>query len=882
MPKQIWKIDQFHGGLNENSDPRDIDDNEFAEIQDAAVDNIGKIVTIGGTASHASDTSSPSGEITAGYGLFMFSADRKGGHVFEDHLSGTHTSTDSSTVLTDSSSTWPVNGLVGATVYNITDKSSAVITSNDANTLTVSSLLSNVAEVVDVSGNTTDTSSKTFDDSDNDSYYIGNFPDTGDSYLCLGDSDTSATIDIYSNSNSAWGVDNMDLGTTGSVKPVFYYMDGALRVTDGNHGTTNSTKWLGYIKTEFFEGVPEHKLSIEYVGDGSGSATSDSNAAITGGTLDGVYNRGVTSGKVRNASVTYSGGGFTSTSSGSFAPSDNSVVVWAGEANNFLKFYDSWYTEDNDLASPSYFNNSTGDPGVDDIGFNLSVLSPGVTGSESSTWTGATYTCASTFIYDGHQESLLYNQGDVSGSQFTVTDGDKLTLQVYMQDPTTWTTSRKRVTGGRVYCRIEDTDDDWRLLADIDFNRGIRSKLNTDDYGEWQEYGNGDLKTAIISSFEMNPDTYQSINGFSPDESSLTNISYATACVSGRTVYVGGVRRKDEKGIIKLMGDAIFKSVPNKFDTFPTSNRLEVAVRDGENIVHLETYADRILQFKEKTMYIINISQNIEFLEDTYKFMGVKNPAAVAKTDFGVAWVNDVGCYLYDGQSVTNLLEKNGKKVISDTTWQSFANLTPMIGYIPKKRQLIVVEDCSNQGGTGSAYLYDMVTRSWVKAQDDTFIPDEKLTNFIVDWNNDLVFADNSNNILKWDSTPDASTTNFKIITKDIDFGQPAQRKKVYRVRISYKGDASALVLKYSINGDSNTYYNFLQTNADGTPSGSSDTSPLLNKTDLTVWHHAELKPTIMSEANNIYSFQLHLSSSAGSDFEINDISIIYRNKPVK
>ena len=28
MPKQIYKIEQFHGGLNTNSDPRDIADNE--------------------------------------------------------------------------------------------------------------------------------------------------------------------------------------------------------------------------------------------------------------------------------------------------------------------------------------------------------------------------------------------------------------------------------------------------------------------------------------------------------------------------------------------------------------------------------------------------------------------------------------------------------------------------------------------------------------------------------------------------------------------------------------------------------------------------------------------------------------------------------------
>ena len=51
---------------------------------------------------------------------------------------------------------------------------------------------------------------------------------------------------------------------------------------------------------------------------------------------------------------------------------------------------------------------------------------------------------------------------------------------------------------------------------------------------------------------------------------------------------------------------------------------------------------------------------------------------------------------------------------------------------------------------------------------------------------------------------------------------------------------------------------------------------------DLESWHLAELKPTTKSEANNIYSFRLHISGEADSTFEINDITILYKVKPVK
>ena len=35
MPKEVYKIEQFHGGLNSNSDPRDLVENDIADATDA-------------------------------------------------------------------------------------------------------------------------------------------------------------------------------------------------------------------------------------------------------------------------------------------------------------------------------------------------------------------------------------------------------------------------------------------------------------------------------------------------------------------------------------------------------------------------------------------------------------------------------------------------------------------------------------------------------------------------------------------------------------------------------------------------------------------------------------------------------------------------------
>ena len=52
MPKQIIEINPFHGGLNNNGDPRDIKVEELSQAQDIMVDEIGKVRTMGSNVQH--------------------------------------------------------------------------------------------------------------------------------------------------------------------------------------------------------------------------------------------------------------------------------------------------------------------------------------------------------------------------------------------------------------------------------------------------------------------------------------------------------------------------------------------------------------------------------------------------------------------------------------------------------------------------------------------------------------------------------------------------------------------------------------------------------------------------------------------------------------
>tara|TARA_R100000501_G_C2589752_1_gene90172 strand:+ start:1 stop:903 length:903 start_codon:yes stop_codon:yes gene_type:complete len=199
------------------------------------------------------------------------------------------------------------------------------------------------------------------------------------------------------------------------------------------------------------------------------------------------------------------------------------------------------------------------------------------------------------------------------------------------------------------------------------------------------------------------------------DTEHLINVKFKTAVVVNRVVYVGNVEVTDKDGQKFIHSDAMYKTSVNKFDTFTSYRKIEASINDGDDIIKLEEYADRILQFKKNKMHIINISQELEFLEETFIHKGVSNPNASCKTDYGIAWANKNGCYIFDGKSVTDILEKKGMRVISFLDWDEFITDDLSISYSPKKKQLILVKSYISDAGANLVYVYDLVTRSWTK-----------------------------------------------------------------------------------------------------------------------------------------------------------------------
>ena len=220
----------------------------------------------------------------------------------------------------------------------------------------------------------------------------------------------------------------------------------------------------------------------------------------------------------------------------------------------------------------------------------------------------------------------------------------------------------------------------------------------------------------------------------------------------------------------------------------------------------------------------------------------------------------------------------------------------PSIGYDMKSKKIIIHKTSMTSGSDKEDILiYCMKTRSWTRFREA--LEDADRTNMI-NYKGTLVYYENDDShsrLYIYDDTPTASTSQtgdgskYSFYTKPFDFGTPLQRKKIYKVYVTYRCNQTTNAhIKYYINGDTSTTYQFRTgaTNPFGADDGIADDTAMEFDDTTGKWETAVLKPATSSEANNIKSFGLWVfndsATAVDKDFEINDITIIYRAKSVK
>ena len=550
--------------------------------------------------------------------------------------------------------------------------------------------------------------------------------------------------------------------------------------------------------------------------------------------------------------------------------SSNSRVKWYGyikrttfktQSLSSSTTINGYFTKDNDLPAPAAYTVGDGGVSYPNAGGPFDYYINDTSGGD---WEAGDYQFAQSWVYDGNQESLLRTSSAIT----IAADNSKIGVTVGAKAP-----YEERISGARLYIRKSGTDDPWTLFADVDISEGIRTQLDS-DYSSWSaQGGTNEVRTGEVLSYKPNIDTYEIINGYSPDEKSLTigaaGEGYKTSVVSNGRTFVANVKAVDKIGEVRHMPDRIMYSQTGKYDIIPTSNFIDIGANDGDEFIKLESFADRLLAFKNDKLYVINIGGGGDtqwFLESEHSTLGAKSPNAVIKVDFGILWVNENGLFLYDGSKVNNLQTK-----ILDTDWASdFGGDGVSLGYLPKRKFIVISKSSANTTNHEDILLFHLPTNSLVDI-DNFRLASSSISNMITDNNGKVTFAleGTADGLYSFNGDQD-DIINGEVIFRFDDLNEPHLKKKFFKVLVNYKqSHASGQTTPIT--------YNFIDGAGDYTTIGANTltgnmvqatTNPAVDE----FLFNADKSPKIGQ------GLQLKFAPTTNSGtWEINDISVVYR-----
>ena len=619
-------------------------------------------------------------------------------------------------------------------------------------------------------------------------------------YLVHTDGNGEVNIGNKSVGFNAWN--GADLGSVSTCKPVYYYADGGLRIADSVLGNASETIALQRL-VRSANGYAALTERMDLINDGFAGPVNDD-----------------------------------------FEDSDSKDCV------------------------PADVNAEEGEEPAAGDDFLVQTLPSGTDGL----WPASTYTFGASYVYYGNQESKISTglTNISANGTITLTDGQFPNISVSIKDGQV---KLAEIQGMRIYLRdINNPDDEFTMLLDIDFEQGSRISLADDfdplvdaaagGFDVTNDSKNVESDTRAYAIKQPGLDTYATINGYLSDEKEISfngnaAYGYKTAVVANQRAFVANVVYADSESRVKQMGDRIQYSPVRKYDLFPQSFYLDIGTNDGDEIVKLQEFNDKLFVYKKDKLYIINIASGSDagwYVEGEYLNRGVTSPAAVTKTDIGIMWANKDGLFAYD-DSVRKL-----SGTIKDTDWNGTITDNAVVGFIPVKNQVIVIADASDE--TADGYIYDLETSSIVQIDSSSVLHNDKVSNLVI-FDDKLCYMEEDGNTKHYNPAP-AAQGNLNIVTKELDFELPSTDKKFYKVYITHiGGDNMQLYAAYNgaspVNGSIFTVDNFTDSSA-------------LTTQEFIITNPIAAKSITLRITDDD-------SNASQSDFEIQDISVNLRAK---
>ncbi len=372
-----------------------------------------------------------------------------------------------------------------------------------------------------------------------------------------------------------------------------------------------------------------------------------------------------------------------------------------------------------------------------------------------------------------------------------------------------------RLTGYRLYYSYQDDsecpDKNIYLLLNVDWDKGYQVSGDS----KWQGFHDSHANSipyhlgadSLVFNEPLMYEDFALVNGYVYGDT--ISAQFRTACVAKGRVFAGNVSIAGHD-----YPDRILKSAMGSYgdapDVFPGNNQLNLTTTDAGTITHLDSLEDNLLVFKETSFSIVDISEvDSERVVDTYQGNGIVWAYQSCQCKHGVVWINSTGCWLFNGEEVTNLLFEDGVDKISLNTWREKLDLNGLpqharcsVQYHNNDDKLYVAfslthlnsgddDDGLTETNTryGSFYIYDFETRSWSE-HSNLFPRNTSVTNMIQNHKGNITFIVQDESVSSYFTTAEGGAGETYELS-----GHPIGTNETYTGEIS---DGSRSTLNFS------------------------------------------------------------------------------------
>jgi len=282
-----------------------------------------------------------------------------------------------------------------------------------------------------------------------------------------------------------------------------------------------------------------------------------------------------------------------------------------------------------------------------------------------------------------------------------------------LQDYVGW---NPRIVGARVYlisagenAPTQAFELEYPLwFATLRFDPNDRSEMFDGTRLSWVAVDGDIMKATFPPLTDVPLVSYETMSNYKHDQTSRY-ARFKSAAIINNQVFLGNVSIKDEEsGDFVHYPDRMIASPPLAYDIFPSDTGFhDFTAMDGDEIIKILSSGSLIFQFKRNTTYVGEIEKETGdvVLKATLKGLGITNSEAAIETASGILWVNEAGCFMFDGENLDNLMQNK----IDIQKWKHSIRDKAYVGYSQPDSTVVCI-------GRNETYVYSFKDEHWVKS----------------------------------------------------------------------------------------------------------------------------------------------------------------------